>query len=116
MFSQLSESSYLNSKLNIFIACAPIVNLKNTGEKVLSRTASQWWIVQDTAKKLGVYEIRDPKLDKDLREFCDTFASICDALNDWFHLTSPYADPASIALENSRPSSSASTKQILHYA
>ena len=40
MFSQLSESSYLNSKLNIFIACAPIVNLKNTGERVLSRTSS----------------------------------------------------------------------------
>lgn len=30
MFSQLADSSELNSKLDIFIACAPIVNLKNT--------------------------------------------------------------------------------------
>ena len=116
MFANLSTSSALNSKLSIFIACAPIVNLKNTQEEMFAKVASEWHLVQETARLLDIYEIRDPVIDNKIREFCDFFGSLCDKISDWFHFTSPYADPDAEAVEDSMPDSSASTKQILHYA
>ena len=40
MFAELSESKELNSKIDIFIACAPIVNLRNTKEDMLSKISA----------------------------------------------------------------------------
>ena len=110
MFTNLAESQELSDKLDIFVACAPIVNLRNQEEPMLARTSSQWWYIQDTLKKLKIYEIRDPKVDSSLRGFCNTFGPVCDAVQNWFHLNSPYGDTAAMDLENSLPNSSASSK------
>ena len=73
--------------------------------------------MQDTLIKLKIYEIRDPKLDTDLREFCDLFSPICTAISNWFNVKpSPYSDYKVVDLENSRSKSGASSKQLLHYA
>lgn len=100
----------MNSKINIFVACAPIVNLKNTDEAMLSKISTQWGIVQDTARKLKIYEIRDPKLDSNIKAFCDKFSPLCTYISAWFSPQSPFADPATIAVQNTLPNSSASTK------
>lgn len=116
MFSTLSEGSDLNSKLDIFVALAPIVNLANTKEDFLVKISKQWHLAQSTLRNLKLYEIRDPKFDKALRGFCNLFSIVCNELTDWFELQSPYSDDTAWQLQQSRPSSSASSKQLIHYA
>lgn len=92
MFTQLSISTHLNDKLEIFVALAPIVNLKNCEQSMLVDVSNEWRFVQYQAKLLKVYEIRDPKVDKTLRGFCNIFGPICDAISALFELKSPYTD------------------------
>lgn len=106
----------MHDKLDIFIACAPIVNLANTQEDILVKTSQNWRLVQFNVQLLNIWEIRDPTLEKNLRVFCSIFSSLCDSISAWFHIKSPYTDDAAWALQNSVPQSGASSKQILHYS
>lgn len=49
--------------------------------------------------------------------FCNTFHDLCASINSFLHLEgSPYNDPETEAVEDYRPDSSASLKQLIHYA
>lgn len=99
MFSTLSEGSDLNEKLDVFVALAPIVNLKNSLEGYLQDIAGQWYTFQSSAIHLKVYEILDPKFDSHLRTFCSIFGPICNELSKLFEMKSPYSDLESWELQ-----------------
>ena len=79
MFSSLSHSPHqLRDKIDIFIALAPIVNLHNSVDGMIDQVASQWRFWQSQARILKIYELYDPKVDKNLKTFCGLFKKFCD--------------------------------------
>jgi hypothetical protein len=51
-----------------------------------------------------------------MRAFCGTFGALCNAINSFLNIgPSEWNDPEISAVEDARPSSSGSLKQIVHY-
>ena len=59
MFALLSDTSFFHDKLDIFIACAPIVYLSNNQESMLRKAADEWQAIYLSANLLGLYEVND---------------------------------------------------------
>lgn len=117
MFSALSYNhGNLNDKLLSFTALAPIVDLDSSTNSLMQTMSSGWKLHQFTLNLLGLYEIRDPAFDRKMTSFCNKFSSICNGIEGFFTQDSPYANPTAVALEKKEISSSASSKQVLHYA
>jgi hypothetical protein len=69
MFAQLSSDTFFNDKVDMFIACAPIVYLKNTQEDILKKAADEWKSIYLASQLLKAYEVNDSFL-TDLKVFC----------------------------------------------
>jgi len=63
MFSALSfNHGNLRDKIDLFIACAPIIILRNSPNTMMQSAAAHWKSVQGVMHKFGYYEIyQDPK-------------------------------------------------------
>ena len=75
-----------------------------------------WYLHLHTASFLGLYEIRDPALDSKMKAFCNKFSSICNGIEKFFQPVSPLVNPTAVKLQGNEASSSASLKQVMHYA
>lgn len=118
MFTALSMNyGGLKDKLNCFVALAPIAYLGHTPNQMISQLAGLWKKALPVAQTLHLFEIKDPAADKAMITFCNTFSSICSGITSFLHLEgSPYNDPEREAVEDYRPDSSASLKELMHYA
>ena len=81
MFAILSDDSSFNDKIDIFIACAPIVYMSNSKEEFLHKAADEWKSIYFTTRLLKIYELNDGFLN-DLKYFCTKFSDLCDKLYD----------------------------------
>ena len=118
MFAALSYNfGGLQNKLNYFGALAPIVNLKNSPNSLFSTLGSQWWFIYGTLKNLHLWELRDPKLSKEMVTFCNKYSSVCNGIEGFFHLNdNKWNDKERTDVMNARVGSGASIKQAIHYA
>ena len=118
MFSALSYNfGDLQDKLNYFAALAPIVNLRNSPNTLMQAGASNWWGLFKTASLFGTYELNDPKTDKFMRGVCDLFGRVCTGIEQFFNIDySPLNNVERTTVHNARPGSSASLRQVVHYA
>ena len=117
MFSALAENSGgLDGKLSQFIALAPVVEMGHVTNTMLAAASKVWHQLASTASALGQYEIRNPATDKALSKFCEDFSTVCTGITNFLNLKgSPYNDASKENIANSRPASSASLWQLVHY-
>lgn len=81
MFAMLSDVTVLNDKIDMFIACAPIVYLTNIQQESLKILSQEWKKVYLSTKLLKVYELNDQFLD-DIKQLCNQFNEVCDFVYD----------------------------------
>ena len=117
MFSALAMNhGDLQAKVNIFIALAPVANLKHTPNEMLKTAASQWRSLEPAIRHFNAYEIRNPAQDKALTAFCTTSGSLCDGIKNFLNMElSPYNVDSREIVSDYRPGSSCSLKQVIHY-
>jgi len=116
MFSALSENiDGLQSKLNAFLAFAPIVNLSHSQTETSRELSGKWPYMEATAELIHMYELNNPTTQTVMNTFCTYFPSVCKALSKNFSYDSPYCDPDSEAVISYRTDSSASLYQLIHY-
>ena len=110
MYSALSENTNnLQSKLNLFIALAPIVNLKSTTRSLFRAASKHWHELENTADFIRLYELRSPGQDRAMKDFCNRFGSICNGITKFLNITpSPWNVEERSEVIVSRPMSSAS--------
>lgn len=114
MFGQLSDSTFFHDKVDLFIACAPIVYLHNNKEELLHKAGDEWRnLYLATQHILKMYEVNDSFL-VGFKAFCTMFNDICDQLYDWMHGETQYSDQEAEKLQQRMGMLSASTKQLLH--
>ena len=118
MFTALSYNfGDLQDKLDIFIACAPIVNLQHSPNKMMQAAAGIWNDIRIFAHLMGVYELLDPATDKALYKLCRGFYSFCEGLHDMLSLGKPeWNDEERLAVKHLRPATGAAGQEVLHYA
>ena len=66
-------------------------------------------------KSVGVYEIND-KLNVDYKKACNMFQSVCNYFDTVIHGVSPFSDHKAAMLQKRIGITSASTKQLAHFA
>jgi lysosomal acid lipase/cholesteryl ester hydrolase len=117
MFAALSYNfGNLQNKLNSFTALAPIVHLGHTADDSIKNGSKYWRQFLPVAHALNLYEIRNPAVDSGMISFCQTFSSFCNGISNFFHMEgSPYNDKQAEYVEDKRPDSSGSLKQLVHY-
>jgi len=58
MFSALSfNHGNLNDKLDVFVACAPIINLRNSPNTMMQEAAKIWKQLEGTMTLFGFYAV-----------------------------------------------------------
>ena len=117
MFSALAYNhGSIQDKVNIFLATAPVANLKNSPNSMIHQAAGQWKLLESTLKTFRAYEIRNPTQDKLLKSFCGTFSGLCSGITAFLDMeSSPYNVKEREEVQDARPGSSASLNQIVHY-
>ena len=114
MFAMLSDQTYFNDKLSLFIACAPIVYLDHVEDEQMQNIAQNWLSFYIGTQVLGLYEFTE-NIEEDNPEFCNENAESCTYFVNELTGTSEYSDPAARELQNKITKYSASTKQITHF-
>lgn len=116
MFSALAYNhGDLKSKLNLFVALAPIINLANSPNGLIQTAANYWRILEPQARFFNAYEIRSPALDKNLRTLCTYIPDICNWVSNFLNPCTEWNDPVRAKIDHDRTNSGASLKQIVHY-
>jgi len=118
MFSALAfNHGDLNSKLDLFIACAPIINLRNSPNTMMQEAAAIWKPLEGTMEKFGFYAVgSNPSQQKSMETFCKIFGWLCTTIKNFANIgASPWNDPTTSAIVDARVGSWASLKQIVHY-
>jgi len=52
-----TNEAWIDERVNLFIALAPIIRLGNTTNKGLKKVAKNRWVVEKSLKGLGMYEV-----------------------------------------------------------
>ena len=118
MFSALADRyGDLPTKLNLFVAFAPAVYIRDDADEWLKKLAelldpSALHLIHD----LGIYELLGDGWDKIRGPFCKIFTGFCDAHGIVKVVPGPGVDPNAAAFSNARPHSSISVKAALHYS
>ena len=117
MYAALAENyGDIQSKLNLFLAFAPIVNLSGTTNNLLHAASKHYKGLAKAASFLRLWEIRSPKTDGAMHTFCFWFGSVCDGITSLLKIDgSPYNNNTASIVEEKRPLSSASLTQLIHY-
>jgi hypothetical protein len=110
MYSALAENhGNLQSKLNLFVALAPIVNLHNTTNSLFMSLSAHWSGLETTAHLIRLYELRSPGQDRAMDTFCNWFGSVCNGITKLLNITpSPYNNEERSDVDSKRPLSSCS--------
>ena len=91
MFAQLASDSFFHDKVNMFIACAPIVYLEHTTEDTIKKAADEWKNLFLATTLAQAYEVNDNFLTT-FKQLCTQFNDICDYLYDLINKESEYSD------------------------
>ena len=92
MFAMLSDTTYFNDKLSLFIACAPIVYLGNVEDEMMQSIAQDWLSLWIGTKVMGLYEFSET-IEQDNPEFCNQYPENCKTLVEQLTMTTEYSDP-----------------------
>lgn len=92
MFSQLSDGTFFHDKVNLFIACAPIVYLDHNKEEYLHKLSKEWRNLYLASNLLQVYEANDSIM-VSFKKLCTLFSDVCDLVYDWTKAESEFSDP-----------------------
>lgn len=115
MFSALAEGhGNLKDKINLFVALCPITNLGLSSAGFMDFGAKWYGILESTFNSLNIRQIKGPGWNRLSIALCTVVP--CD-LFDKMSLPSAesFNDPRVVETMQTRGSSSASSKQILHY-
>lgn len=79
MFSALSfNHGDLQNKLDVFIACAPIINLTHSTNGMMLDIKDRWSTIESTANHFGYYAVSHTPFDMPgMKTFCKIFKSFC---------------------------------------
>ena len=118
MFTALSNDfGNLGEKLTSFSALAPIAYLSHTPNTMIHQLAGYWKQIWPVASTFKIEEIKDPVVDSTMKGFCHVFNSVCVGISSFLNMeSSPYNSQDAEEIEDYRPDSSASLKQLIHYA
>ena len=120
MFSALAYNhGDLQDKLNLYIALAPIAEMNHMTNSLMTTGASLWKLMLGSLKNYGLYEVGEPTEDREMDKFCKNFLfkAVCSAIANTMNApASEWNDPERCAVQNTRPQSRASTKEIIHFA
>jgi len=118
MFSALADRyGDLPHKLNLFVAFAPAVYIRDDADEWLKNLAEHLDPEAVGAlHALGIYELFGDGWDKIRDPFCMLFTSFCDEHGIIKVVDGPNVDPKAAAFANARPHSSIAVKAAMHYA
>ena len=117
MFSALSfNHGDMQDKLNVFIALAPIVQLKDSPNSMMQTASKIWHSLQWTAQVFHAYEVGNPTELGAMRDFCSYFRPLCNSIHYWFSMCTPSSDYERCLVDHGRQSSGASLRELIHYA
>lgn len=78
MFSALAENSgSLRSKLDIYMALAPVAEMANITESMINSVAQNWKLMGTALGLTGCYELGDPSTTPSMKTFCGLVKSVC---------------------------------------
>jgi len=109
MYSALSENTgNIRNKINLFIACAPIIILNDTTNGALREASEHWRSIITLGHFDGIYAVRTEFQDADMVKVCRILKWVCDELEKFLSKESLYNIDTSKVYPIKRPSSSAS--------
>jgi len=78
MFAALAANyGDLQSKLDIFVALAPVALMGNVSESFVESCAQNWKLISNILPLTGIYELGDPATTPSMSGFCRLAKSIC---------------------------------------
>tara|TARA_B110000285_G_C15068302_1_gene586435 strand:- start:511 stop:798 length:288 start_codon:yes stop_codon:yes gene_type:complete len=81
MFSALAANyGTLQSKLDIFVALAPVAEMGNITESFIESLAQNWKLISSIIPLTGIYELGDPETTPSMQGFCRLAKSMCNQL------------------------------------
>lgn len=118
MFSALSSHhGGLSDKLNVFVACAPVITMANSPNGLFNSMASLWKSIDGVIDFFGFEAISsNPWGEPRLKTFCRLFGVVCDGIVSFTSETSQWNAEQASAVAAGRGGSRASMKQTIHYA
>jgi hypothetical protein len=77
-----TNEAWIDERVNLFIALAPIIRLGNTTNKGLKKVAKYRWAIGQSLKRLNMYEVAGKDFKESRKKFCTgRKAKLC----DWIH-------------------------------
>lgn len=117
MFTALAENfGNLNDKINVFVALAPVTYLQDSTDALMRYASDFFPYLQTTFQELGAHELFGSTWSEVQDKICILFKGICDAAGFKDAAEDPYVDTYYATLQNMRPSSALSVKQLFHFA
>ena len=107
---------YFETRFNLFVLMAPIMNLKHQSDSLISGLASNKNDIDYYIKKYGVYEIYGKKWKENMKIICGFSPGYChwgDVLNVWFQ--KKYNDEVRLDAVTSKFPQSTSWKDLSHW-
>jgi hypothetical protein len=88
------KPDYYSSKVNLFVALAPIAYLSHTTCQPFQTLSQRWWLVEKVVERMGAYDLMSPTWfeDQAVVEFCHIFGGICDGVLKAFMDTNTEVD------------------------
>lgn len=93
--------------------------MNNMTDSLMTTAAGFWKLLSSTLTSYGLYEVGEPATDQDMSKFCKAFLfrPVCAAISAEMNApASEWNDPERCAVQNTRPQSRASDKEIVHFA
>jgi hypothetical protein len=118
MFAALAANyGTLRSKLDIFVALAPVAEMGNITDSFYASVAQNWKLISSILPLTGIYELGDPETTPSMQGFCRLAKFICNKLQNALNAgeTSEWNSQDAADLASARPQSNCSAKQAIHY-
>ena len=81
MFAALAANyGEIQSKLDIFVALAPVAEMGNITYSLIESMAQNWKLISAILPLTGIYELGDPDTTPSMQGFCRLAKSICNQL------------------------------------
>jgi len=83
MFSALSENQGgLKDKIDIFVACAPVITMNNSPNTMFDTLANVWKPLENAISWFGFEAVgTNPNGEAGLGMLCSLFAAVCDSIH-----------------------------------
>lgn len=116
-----TNEAWIDERVNLFIALAPIIRLGNTTNKGLKKVAKNRWVVEKSLKGLGMYEVGGKDFKKEYiynrEKYCSgqITGKLCDYLDQQNVDKNQFYVKESFAAYKSKFPQPASWKQVMHF-